>query len=86
MNLAENRFSKTELLIRVVEYPPYSEDIKTQRYTYETGKAIYDVDIPCRAIRAQDGSLYKRWYAINGKTQLTPERIHKIIEAHFNLE
>lgn len=86
MNLSNDRFyGPFELTVRLVEYPPYASDIKVTRYTYETGKKLYDVNIPERSVRNANDNQITRWYAINGQSQIEPERIHRLIEAHFNL-
>jgi len=81
MNLSENSFYKRQVAKRSIVRKGCPDesyiDTRYTRYTYESGKALYDVDV-----RNTD---HKKTYHINCGGACEKHKIHKAIEVHFNL-
>lgn len=76
MRLSNNNFSSTQLFKRFSLFGKHY-DTKYARYTYETNKRIYDVDIS-----TINGD---KTYHVNCGFSTEPETIHRAIEKHFSI-
>ena len=88
MKLSDDRFFGPQKLTKLfVEYPPYQVKVDSVIYGYETKDAIYDVVYLSRPVWVPMLKSYiSKYYAKNGHSSLSPEKIHEAVEKKFNLE